>query len=289
MRSHLRFHDGPAHPRPCRAMALAAGAAALTTTLLATGCDSTATTASAQDTPFDAVGITLGSRGDIQLSGSSRTAITPAGSYPVTGGRAHPFTRPADALLVVLRHWPDTGTERASRGRAPRMVPPEEAAIETAFLVDTKDWVRADLDGHHLQWLRRDTLRIDTTNTAVGDRARLTLSGPHGGRPGQPTAPRDDSACAYLDRWTDRSVVLPAVEAGMPVDTALARLRKQCLDVQYASLRGTGRPGTVSHVVVPLAVRANTAAVLPPDGGAEGPGDTVLVNPASPATLVVTR
>jgi len=289
MRSQLRIHDGRAHPHTYRATALAAGAAALTTTLLATGCDGTTATASAQDTAFAAVGFTVGPRGDIRLSGASRTAIAPAGTHPVTAGRAHPFTRPAGSLLVVLRHWPDTRTERASRGRAPRMVAPEEAAVETGFLVDTEDWVRADLDGHPLQWLRRATLRIDTTNTAAGDFARLTLSGPHGGRSGQPTPPPDDRACAHLDRWTNRSVVLPVVEAGTPVGTALARLRKQCLDVQYASLPGTGRAGTVSRAVVPLAGRPNAAVVLPPDGVAEGPGDTVRVEPARPATLVVTR
>ncbi|XUL87681.1 hypothetical protein ACQ86D_14185 [Streptomyces galilaeus] len=289
MRSQPRTHDGCAHPRPHRAAALVAGAAALAATLLATGCDGTAATAAARDTAFDAAAFSLGPRGDVKLSGSSRTAVTPAGSYPVTAGRAHPFARPAGSLLVVLRHWPDTGTGRASRGRARRMPPPEEAAVETGFLVDTADWVRAELDGHPLQWLRRATLRIDTTNTAAGDLARLTLSGPRGGRPGQPTPPPDDHACARLDRWTDRSVVLPAVAAGTPVGTALAGLRKQCLEVQYASLPGTGRPGTVSRAVIPLAGRPDSAVVLPPDGGPGGPGDTVLVDPARPATLVVTR
>ncbi|MCX5242564.1 hypothetical protein OG824_45940 [Streptomyces prunicolor] len=286
---HPRIHDGRAHPRPHRAAALVAGAAALTTTLLATGCAGPAATTAAQDTTFDAVAFRLGPRGDVQLSGPSRTAIRPAGSYPVTAGRAHLFTRPAGSLLVVLRHWPDTGTERVSRGRAPRMPPLEGAAVETGFLVDTEDWVRAELDGHPLQWLRRATLRIDTTNTAAGDLARLTLSGPHGGRPGQPTPPPDDGVCVQLDHWTDRSVVLPVVAAGTTVGTALARLRKQCLDVQYASLPGTGRPGTVSRAVIPLAGRPDSAVVLPSDGGPGGPGDTVLVDPARPATLVVGR
>jgi hypothetical protein len=293
MRSHLRVRDGCTHPRPYRAAALAAGAAALTTTLLATGCDGMSATASAQDTTFDSVGFTLGPRGGIQLSGASRTTVTPAGSYPVTDSRAYPFTRLAGSLLVVLRHWPDSGPGRVSRGQALRTWPADEPAVETGFLVDTTDWVRADLDGHPLQWLRRDTLRIDTTNTAAGDRTRLTLSGSHGGRSGQPTPPPDDRACAHLDHFTNRSVVLPAVEAGSPVGTALARLRKQCLEVQYASLPGAERAGTVRQVVLPLAGRPGSAAALPPLDTVtipgRAPGDTVLVDPSRPATLVVTR
>ncbi|WP_406492355.1 hypothetical protein OHB06_15685 [Streptomyces sp. NBC_01604] len=300
-RSHLRFHlrsdprpqDGRAHPH--RPAALAAGAAAVAAGLLATGCGGTAPTASAgtdDDTvfsTFSTASFTLGSRGDVQLSGTSRTAVRPAGAYPVTAGRAHAFPRPAGSLLVVLRHWPQAVTERASRGRARLMPPPEEPAVETGYLVDTGSWVRADLDGHPLQWLRRDTIRIDTTNSAPGDRTRLTLSGPHGGRSGQPAPPPDDRACAHLDRWTDRRVVLPEVAAGTPVGTALARLRKQCLDVQYASLPGGGRPGTVRQVLVPLAGAPNTAAALPPGEGTHQPGDTVRVDPRRPSTVTVTR
>ncbi|MFE9437908.1 hypothetical protein ACFYO2_02630 [Streptomyces sp. NPDC006602] len=294
MRSHLRTHDGRAHSH--RPAALAAGAAAVAAGLLATGCGGTAAGASEEtdDTVFSTASLTLGSRGDIRLSGTSRTAVRPAGAYPVTAGRAHAFARPAGTLLVVLRHWPetektDTDTERASRGRARQLPPLDEPAVETGYLVDTGSWVRADLDGHPLQWLRRDTIRIDTTNATGGDRVRLTLSGPHGGRSGQPTPPSDDRACARLDRWADRRVVLPEVAAGTPVGTALARLRKQCLDVQYASLPGDGRPGTVRQVLVPLAGPPDTAAVLPPDEGADRPGDTVLVDPRRPATLSVTR
>lgn len=206
---HPRIHDGRAHPRPHRAAALVAGAAALTTTLLATGCSGPAATTAAQDTTFDAVAFRLGPRGDVQLSGPSRTAITPAGSYPVTAGRAHLFTQPVGSLLVVLRHWPDTGTERASRGRARRMPPLEEAAVETGFLVDTEGWARAELDGHPLQWLRHATLRIDTTNTAAGDLARLTLSGPHGVGPDSPrrrptTRPARGSTAGPTAAWSSR-------------------------------------------------------------------------------------
>ncbi|MDQ1044894.1 hypothetical protein [Streptomyces sp. V4I2] len=290
MRSHLRTHDGRTHSH--RPAALAAGAAAVAAGLLATGCGGTAPTASAgtdDDTVFSTASFTLGSRGDVQLSGTSRTAVRPAGAYPVTAGRAHAFPRPAGALLVILRHWPEAVTERASRGRARLMPPPEEPAVETGYLVDTANWVRADLDGHPLQWLRRDTIRIDTTNATGGDRVRLTLSGPHGGRSGQPTPPPEDRACARLDRWTDRRVVLPEMVAGTPVGTALARLRKQCLDVQYASLPGDGRAGTVRQVLVPLAGPPDTAAVLPPDEGTDRPGDSVLVDPRRPATLSVTR
>ncbi|MFJ1970907.1 hypothetical protein ACIO93_19730 [Streptomyces sp. NPDC087903] len=292
MRSHQR-----AHPRSRRPATLLPGAVALATALLATGCDGTSATASAgtDGTVFETVRFTLDSRGDIRLSGNSRAAVRPAGSHPVSGGRAHPFTRPAGSLLVVLRHWPDTGAgaDRASRGRAPRMWPPEEPAVETGYLVDTADWVRADLDGHPLQWLRRDALRIDVTNTAAGDLARLTLSGPHGGRSGQPTPPPDDRACAHLDPWVGRHVVLPPFEAGTPVGTALTRLRKLCLDVQYSSLPGAERGGTVRQVLVPLAGPRGPAAALPPlDSAAvpgREPGDLVLVDPSRPATLAVTR
>ncbi|MEV0224226.1 hypothetical protein [Streptomyces sp. NPDC050704] len=193
----------------------------------------------------------------------------------------------------MLRHWSDLGAERTSRGRAPRLPLPEEAAIETGFLVDTANWVRADLDGHPLRWLRRDTIRIDTTNTAAGDTVRLTLSAPHGGRHGQPTPPPGGRGCGDVDEWADRHVELPAIERGAPLAGVLARLGKQCLDVQYASLPGSARPGTVERVLVPIAGRPNALAALPPDGGAELPGrttgSTVLVDLSRPATVLVAR
>jgi len=295
MRSHPRIHDGRAHPRPHRAAALVAGAAALTTTLLATGCDGTAATASAeQDRAFSTLRFALGASGDVQLSGASRAAATPAGSFPVAEGRAHRFDRPDGELLVVLRHWPASRTERASRGRLPRQwLPDESAAVETGFLVDTASWVRAELDGIPLQWLRRDTIRIDVTNTAAGDLTRLTLSGPHGGRSGQPVPPPGTRACAHLDGETPRQAVLPEVEEGTDVPDALARLNGLCLDVQYATRPGGGRPGTVWQVLVPLAGRPVASAAVPPSDGiavrGRGPGDQVLVDPSRPSTVVVTR
>jgi hypothetical protein len=175
----------------------------------------------------------------------------------------------------------------------PELPPPEEAPVETGFLVDTASWVRADLDGHPLQWLRRDTIRVDTTNAATGDTARLTLSALHGGRHGQPTPPPSARGCEGMDGWTDRRAVLPAVEAGAPVAAVLARLRTQCLDVQYASLPGAARPGTVERILVPLVCRSNVLAAVPPDGGIElpgrTPGSTVPVDPRRPATMVVAR
>lgn len=186
MRSHPRSHDGRAHGYRRHSTGLVAGAAALVAALLSTGCDAAPGKASAEDVEFSTVRFTLGSRGDIQLAGASRATVGPAGAYPVSGGRAHRFARPEGKLLVVLRHRPQTRTDRASRGRVRRLPPLEEPSVETGFLVDTANRVRADLDGHPLQWLRRDTIRIDTTNTAAGDLTRLTLSAPHGGRHGQP-------------------------------------------------------------------------------------------------------
>lgn len=267
------------HPHRRRPPVLVAGAVPLVAALLATGCDapSTATTA-AEEEAFSGVRFTLGPRSGIELSGASREAVTSAGSYPVTNGRAHPVTRPADKLLVVLRQWPQS--ERASRGTARRMSPPDEPAIETGFLVDTVDWTSAELDGHSLQWLRRDTIRIDTTNATVGDRTRLTLSGPHGGGPGQGETPSDNRACEGVDPSVNRHAVVPEVQPGASVASALARLREQCLDVQYASLPG-GRPGTVRSIAVPVAGQPNAAAVEP--------GDTVLTDPSRPVTVTVNR
>ncbi|WP_210576281.1 hypothetical protein [Streptomyces sp. GESEQ-4] len=270
----------PAHLRPA---ALFAGAVPLAAALLVTGCQaSPTTTASVRDESFSGVGFTLGPRGGIDISGASREAVAPAGSYPVTAGRAHGFARPDDKLLVVLRHWPE---ERAARGAAHREPPLDAPAIETGFLVDTANWARAELDGHELQWLRRATIRVDTTNGTVGDLTRLTLSGPHGGRSGQPVEPPDDSSCGGLDPLVNRSAVLPAVEPGTPVVDALRRLRGQCLDVQYASRPGAGRPGTVHSVVVPVAGQAAPVAVVP----GRRAGDTVLAEPSRPATVVVVR
>ncbi|MFF4268374.1 hypothetical protein [Streptomyces sp. NPDC001536] len=290
MRSHLRPYDGRGHPRPHRTAALAAGAATLVAALLATGCEAATTkTAPAKGEAFTTVRFTLGPRGGVQFHGASRAAVTPAGSYAVPAGRAHSFARPEGRLLVVLRHWPESRTERASRGRTlPRLVPPEEAAVETGFLVDTAEWVLADLDGHPLQWLRDDTIRVDTTHAAVGDLSSLTLSGPHGGRSGHPVPPPGDPGCEKPSR-----LVLPTVEPDTPVTAVLTRLRARCLDIQYATLPGEGTPGTVQRVYVPLAGHPVAAAYLPPldDTTAPGrmPGDTVLTDPSRPATVVVTR
>ncbi|WP_405932554.1 hypothetical protein [Streptomyces sp. NBC_00827] len=305
MRSHLRTPDVRTHrnhhPRLHlrRPANLVGGAAALVAALLSTGCDSAPTAAAGEakgaGAAFSAVRFAVDAHGGIQISGASRTAIEPAGTHMVSAGRAHPFARPAGKLLVVLRHWPQARTERASRAgaRAPELLPPEEVRAETGFLVDTAQWVRADLDGHPLQWLRRDTIRIDTTNATPGDLARLTLSAPHGGRSGQPTPPPSGPACAGLDQRSNRSVVLPAVEAGAPVTDVLASLRTQCLKVQYASHSGGARPGTVRQILVPLTGQPLAVAVVPPPDGIEVPGrtsgSTVRVDLRRPATIVVTR
>ncbi|MGA6221523.1 hypothetical protein ACPESV_14475 [Streptomyces umbrinus] len=276
-------------------MSLVGGATALVAALLATGCDSApdGTTGAADGSAFSTVRFELGPRGAIQVSGASRDAVAPAGAHPASAGRAHAFERPDDRLLVVLRHWSGPGAERASRGRVPRLPPLDEAAVETAFLVDTANWVRADLDGHPLQWLRRDTIRIDTTNVAAGDTTRLTLSAPHGGRDGQHTPPAGNRSCEGLDDSATRDAVLPEIEAGAPLADVLARLRKQCLDVQYASLPGNARPGTVERVLVPLVGRRDPLVAVPPGGSIELPGptagSTALVDPRRPATMVVAR
>ncbi|WP_405993762.1 hypothetical protein [Streptomyces sp. NBC_00986] len=295
MRSHLRSHAPRGRPRPYRRpAALTGGAAALIAALLATGCDASPSAEAPADGPeFSSVRFTLDSRGAIEISGSSRTTVRAAGTHTVTEGRAYRFARPADQLLVVLRHWPQTRTDRASRGRTPRLVPEEESAVETGFLVDTPSRVLADLDGHNLQWLDRDTIRVDTTNTAVGDLVRLTLSGPHGGRPGHTTTPSADRTCAHVDNGTDRQVLLPEVETGTPVADARAKLRRLCLDLQYASRPGGARPGTVGQVLIPLAGRWTASAELPPLDGAALPGrvsgNRALVDPSRPATVVVSR
>jgi len=295
MRSHLRSHAPRGHPRPRRPAALTGGAVTLIAALLATGCDaSPSAEASADGAEFSSVRFTLGSRGTIEISGGSRTAVRAAGAYPVTAGRAHRFARPADQLLVVLRHWPQAGPDRASRGRTPRLIPPPEgAAVETGFLVDTPNRVLADLDGHPLQWVDRDTIRVDTTNTAAGDLVRLTLSGPHGGRPGHTTTRSADRTCAHVDNGINRQVLLPEVETGTPVVDARAKLRRLCLDLQYASRPGGARPGTVRQVLIPLAGRWTASAELPPlDAAAlpgRAPGDRAPVDPSRPATVVVTR
>ncbi|MEU9959225.1 hypothetical protein [Streptomyces sp. NPDC050982] len=291
---HEHHYPHP-HPYPRHPVALVGGATALVAALLATGCDSApdATTGTAEGPAFLTARFELGPRGGIQVSGASRDAVAPAGAHPASAGRAHAFDRPDGRLLVVLRHWPEPVAERASRGRVPRLPPLDEAAVETAFLVDTANWVRADLDGHPLRWLRRDTVRIDTTNVATGDTTRLTLSAPHGGRYGQPTPPAGNRSCEDPDDPATRDAVLPEVEAGAPVADVLARLRKQCLDVQYASLPGSVRPGTVERVLVPLAGRPDSLVAVPPGAGIELPGraagSTVLVDPRRPATMVVAR
>ncbi|MFF1682037.1 hypothetical protein ACFVYG_39075 [Streptomyces sp. NPDC058256] len=300
MRTHRHHH-------PLRPANLVGGAVALVAALLSTGCDSAPTAAAGEakgaGAAFSAVRFAVDARGGIQISGASRTAVAPAGTHALSAGRAHPFARPAGKLLVVLRHWPQARTERASRARAraPELLPPEEVQAETGFLVDTAQWVRADLDGHPLQWLRRDTIRIDTTNATAEDPgssiesplARLTLSAPHGGRSGQPTPPPSGPACAGLDQRSNRSVVLPAVEAGAPVTDVLASLRTQCLKVQYASQSGGARPGTVRQILVPLTGQPLAVAVVPPPDGIDvpgrTPGSTVRVDRRRPATIVVTR
>ncbi|MDQ0952979.1 hypothetical protein QFZ24_006902 [Streptomyces phaeochromogenes] len=304
MHAHQRTHDARTHPHPHHPhsyprlrhpVTLVGGAAVLVAALLATGCDSApdATAGEADDPAFSTVRFEFGSRGGIQVFGASRDAVAPAGAHPASAGRAHAFDRPDGRLLVVLRHSPEPVAERASRGRVPRLPPLDEAAVETAFLVDTANWVRADLDGHPLQWLRRDTIRIDTTNVATADTTRLTLSAPHGGRYGQPTPPAGNPSCEGLDDRATRDAVLPEVEAGAPVADVLARLRKQCLDVQYASLPGSARPGTVERVLVPSVGRRDALVAVPPGGSIELPGrtagSTVLVNPHRPATMVLAR
>lgn len=210
MRTHLRPYDGRGHPRPHRTATLATGAAMLVAALLATGCEAATTKAGPDAAPekgetFTTVRFTLGPRGGVRFHGASREAVTAAGSYAVSAGRAHPFARPDGRLLVVLRHWPEARTERATRGQAPRrLVPPEEAAVETGFLVDTADWVRADLDGHPLQWLRDDTIRVDTTNGTVGDLSSLTLSGPHGVGPDSPFRRRATPGVRSPRSWSSR-------------------------------------------------------------------------------------
>ncbi|MFJ4790514.1 hypothetical protein [Streptomyces sp. NPDC088794] len=304
MRDHAPDTRTHPYPHSHRTAALATGAAAvLTAALLTTGCDGTTSpaTASAQEdragstsgstTPrFTSLRLTLDSRGGVRLTGGSRAAVGAAGSFSVAGGRTHRFDRPPDQVLVVLRHWPDSGAARASRGRAPGLLPPDESAVETGFLVDTASWVRAELDGQPLRWLRRDTLRVDATNaTAVGDPTVLTLSGPHGGRSGQPVPPPDTSACAGVDPDTARHAVLPDIAAGTAVPDALTRLGDLCLDIQYATRPGA-RPGTVRQVRVPLAGRPAASACLPPtDDTAADPGDRVLLDPTRPATVVVAR
>lgn len=76
---------------------------------------------------------------------------------------------------------------------------------------------------------------------------------------------------------------------------ALAGLRKQCLDVRYASLSGDrdGRPGTVRRILVPLAGQPLAAAAVPPLNGIAvlggRAGDTVSADPSRPATMVIAR
>ncbi|WP_405538069.1 hypothetical protein OG787_36175 [Streptomyces sp. NBC_00075] len=267
-----------------------AGAAALVAALLTTGCEGAPATAEAasDSTEFSDVRFTLGSRGGVRIDGESRAAVRSAGAFTSAEGRAHPFTRPDDQLLVVLRHWP--APERASRGWASRPWPPEDPSVESGFLVDTADQVRADLDGHPVEQLRRGVIRIDVTGTDADDLVRLTLSASR-----ETTGPArpDPPACEGLDRRSSHRVVLPTVEPGTPVRDAAEALREQCLDVQYASLRTDGPPGTVRRVLVPVAVQPLTAAVLPPPDGTapqgHAPGDTITTDLTRPATLIVAR
>lgn len=267
----------------------AAGAGALTTVLLATGCDGAPADSASGEKAFSAVGFTFGARGDIAIHGASRAAVTPAGTYPVTAGRAYRFVRPGDRLLVVLRHWPESRTKRASLERPTRQLPPEEQPVETGFLVDTASWVRAGLDGHHLQWLRRDTIRVDATSTAAGDLTRLTLSGPHGGGPGQRVPPPTTHACTHLDPDTPRRATLPDIERGTDVTSALTRLRALCLNIQYATTPGTTHPGTVHQILLPLADQHTPSIAIPTDHTTPLPNAQPLLDPSRPATLILTR
>ncbi|MFI6434068.1 hypothetical protein [Streptomyces sp. NPDC050759] len=290
MRSHPHRHDGRTH----RPATLVAGAVPLALALLATGCEAsttpTATDAQADDT-FSSVRFTLGARGDIQVAGASRTAVTRAGDRTVTGGRAYPFDRPPGKLLVVLRHWPPG--ERAARDAVRMLPPPDDVAIESAYLVDTGDWALAELDGHPVQWLRRDTIRVDATKAGAVGRTHLTLSGPRGSRPGQVTPPPDDRACEGVDPAVNRYVVLPELASGAAVPEVLARLRERCLDVQYVSMPGGGHRGTVRSIEIPVAGRTAPVAELPPTDGspAQGrlPGDKILTDPSRPTRVLVIR
>ncbi|WP_328783268.1 hypothetical protein OIE52_15820 [Streptomyces canus] len=292
MRSHPHRHHGRTH----RPAALIAGAVPLALALLATGCETsttpTATDAHADDT-FSSVRFTLGARGDIQVAGSSRTAVTRAGDRTVTGGRAYPFDRPPGKLLVVLRHWPSPSGQRAARDAVRLLPPPEDAAIESAYLVDTGDWALAELDGHPVQWLRRDTIRVDTTKAGAVGRTHLTLSGPRGRRPGQVTPLPDGSACEGVDPAVNRYVVLPEVESGAAVPEVLARLRERCLDVQYVSMPGGGHRGTVRSIEIPVAGHTAPVAELPPPDGSHTqgrlPGNKILTDPSRQTRVLVIR
>ncbi|WP_329241899.1 hypothetical protein [Streptomyces canus] len=284
---------------PHRPAALVAGAVplALALALLATGCETsttpTATDAHADDM-FSSVRFTLGARGDIKVVGTSRTAVTRAGDRTVTGGRAYPFDRPPGKLLVVLRHWPSGASGvRAARDAVRQLPPPDDVAIESAYLVDTGDWTLAELDGHAVQWLRRDTIRVDTTKAGAVGRTHLTLSGTRGSRPGQVTPPPHARACEGVDPAVNRYVVLPEVESGTTVPEVLARLRERCLDVQYVSMPGGGHRGTVRSIEIPVAGHTAPLAELPPtdDSPAQGrlPGDKILTDPSRPTRVLVTR
>ena len=290
MRSHPHRPDGRAH----RPAALVAGAVPLALALLVSGCEAstTSTTTDAQaDEVFSSVRFTLGARGDIQVAGTSRTAVTRAGDRAVTSGRAYPFDRHPGKLLVVLRHWPSPSGQRAARDAVRLLPPPDDVAIESAYLVDTPDWALAELDGHPVQWLRRDTIRVDATKAGAVGRTRLTLSGPRGRRPGQVTPPPDDRACEGVDPAVNRFVVLPEVESGTPVPEVLARLRERCLDVQYVSMPGGVHRGTVWWIEIPVAGHTAPVAELPSTEGspAQGrlPGDKILTDPSRPTTVVV--
>ncbi|GLP66604.1 hypothetical protein TUSST3_32250 [Streptomyces sp. TUS-ST3] len=290
MRSHPHHRpDGRAH----RHAVLVAAAVPLVLALPATGCDTSTTSGAAgarADAAFSSVRFTLGARGDIEVAGASRTAVTRAGDRAVTGGRAYPFDRTPGKLLVVLRHWPQG--QRAARDAMRLLPPPDDVAIESAYLVDTGDWALAELDGHPVQWLRGGTIRVDATKAGAVERVHLTLSGPRGSRPGQVTPPPDDRACEDVEPGVNRYVVLPEVESGTAVPEVHARLRERCLDVQYVSMPGGAKRGTVWWVEIPVAGPAAPVAELPPptDGTPTHtpvPGDNILTDPSRPTTVVV--
>ncbi|WP_405721506.1 hypothetical protein OG607_10085 [Streptomyces sp. NBC_01537] len=168
----------------------------------------------------------------------------------------------------MLRHWP---RRESTAGAAP---------VESGYPVDTAGWLRAELDGHPLEWVRSGTVRVDATYGKVGHTTRLTLHTRGRPRPG-------GGATCTPDPHRPRRIVLPHIAAGAPVAEVARRLRAKCLDVQYASRSADAPPGTVSSVVIPTTARAGDVAILPSDGSPAR--RTVWVHPLSPATMIVAR
>jgi hypothetical protein len=264
--------------RKYQSSAVTGAVAALAATLVV-GCD-TAQLTSAAETAFASVDFTVRADGGIGISGP---AVTAAGSYAVTWWREHRFARPAGKTLVVLRHWaPRASTDRAARAgeRLPARPAPEEQPVESAYLVDTAGRLRAELDGHPLEWVHHGTVRIDATYGKAGHITRVGLSA--GGKP----PPDGGSSCAAPDPYgAARKVVLPHVTAGARVTEVVSALRAKCLDVQYASRSADAAPGTVAGVVVPTTAGPGDVVILPSDGTPAR--RTVWVHPLSPATVIV--